>query len=104
MDTLLEIVEHDPTLTKDLEIYVDGGVRRGTDGMLLPPRAGAIVLLILLAFNSPPSPQGPVSRSQRSRARTTIPLRPVGVRGEGCHPRCPECAFPSFHSFPDEKC
>lgn len=31
MDTLLEIVEVDPTLTKDIEVYIDGGVRRGTD-------------------------------------------------------------------------
>jgi L-lactate dehydrogenase (cytochrome) len=31
MDTLLEIVERNPSLTRDLEIYVDGGVRRGTD-------------------------------------------------------------------------
>ncbi|KAM0751511.1 L-mandelate dehydrogenase [Meredithblackwellia eburnea MCA 4105] len=31
LDTLIEIVETDPSLTKDLEVYVDGGVRRGTD-------------------------------------------------------------------------
>ncbi|KAK4705069.1 L-lactate dehydrogenase (cytochrome), partial [Phenoliferia sp. Uapishka_3] len=31
MDTLLEIVDVDPTLTRDLEVYIDGGARRGTD-------------------------------------------------------------------------
>ncbi|SCZ91837.1 BZ3500_MvSof-1268-A1-R1_Chr5-3g08169 [Microbotryum saponariae] len=31
LDTLLEIRRIDPTLLTDLEVYVDGGVRRGTD-------------------------------------------------------------------------
>ncbi|KAI5480917.1 L-mandelate dehydrogenase [Pseudohyphozyma bogoriensis] len=31
IDTLIEINERDPTLLRDLEVYIDGGVRRGTD-------------------------------------------------------------------------
>jgi len=30
-DSLRSIHEQDPTLSKQLEIYIDGGVRRGTD-------------------------------------------------------------------------
>jgi L-lactate dehydrogenase (cytochrome) len=33
-DSLRQITQQDPNITKDIEIYVDGGARRGTDVLM----------------------------------------------------------------------